>query len=43
MRDRQPQINGVIYDWQDQTTDYCSLEQPGGAATRVPTLSVEYR
>jgi len=41
--DRQPAWGGETYDWQDQTTGYCSLEQTGGSIDWVPTLWVDYQ
>ena len=41
--DRLPTWGGVVYDYQDQTTSYCSLEQSGGSIDWVPTLYVDYQ
>ncbi|MFT3913075.1 MAG: fibronectin type III domain-containing protein [Anaeromyxobacteraceae bacterium] len=41
--DRIPTWNDQQWDYQDQTTPYCSLEKNGGSAAWAPSLEVEVR
>ncbi|MFO0585737.1 MAG: fibronectin type III domain-containing protein [Anaeromyxobacter sp.] len=41
--DRIPTWNNQQWDFQDQTTPYCSLEKNGGSAAWAPSIEVEVR
>jgi len=41
--DRIPTWNGQQWDFQDQSTNYCSLERTGGSIDYAPALHVEVR